>query len=361
MAQPAATLRLASFPPVISTNPYQRLLYGALARCGVELVDGARFDLGWLRRARHRVDTLHFHWPESYYRYDGRLTRFGLPLSYVRLVLMTIRLRAARMYGYRIVWTVHQVVPHETTSRRLDRAAARTLARSCDALVALDEETADRARECLGEGPARKLTVVPHGFYVGVYPKGRTADEVRATLGIQPGWTVALCFGLLRAYKDIGLLLDAFRLTDLPRTALVIAGPAIDDEVGRVIGRAAAADPRIRPLLEFIPDEQVAELFNAADIAVVARSDGGTSGSSALSLSLGTPLVAARTRASEALLGGESAGWLFEPGDAKSLRQTLETALADPAEIEARGSEALRRASSLPWSTIAEQTIAVLA
>lgn len=361
MAYPAATLRLASFPPVIPTNPYQRLLYGALARCGVELVGGARFDLGWLRRSRHRVDVLHFHWPESYYRYDGNLTRLSLPLSYVRLVLMAVRLRAALALGYRIVWTVHQIYPHETTSRRLDRAAALTLSRACHALVALDEETAARVRTSLGREAWGKLTVVPHGFYVDVYPRGRAAGEIREALGIEPDWSVILCFGLLRAYKDVDVLLEAFSRTDLPMTALVIAGPAIDDEAGSTVRNAAAGDPRIRPLLEFVPDDQVAELFNAADIAVVARGDGGTSGSAALALSLGTPLVVARNRASEALLGDESAGWLFEPGDVESLRHALETALADPAVVKAKGSEALRRASGLPWSKIAEETIAVLA
>ena len=52
---------------------------------------------------------------------------------------------------------------------------------------------------------------------------------------------------------------------------------------------AAAADERIKPLLEFIPDERVSELFAASDAAVCPRQDGGTSGALILALSMGVP------------------------------------------------------------------------
>jgi len=356
----SGAISVASFPPVLQTNPYQRLLYEALATLGITLAGGARFDLGWLLRSRSSVRTLHFHWPQSYYRYDGELEALRLPLSYVRLVLMVTRLLAARLLGYRVVWTVHQVVPHETTSRRLDRLAARALARFSSALIALDEDTAGRARTELGRRAAAKLTVVPHGFYVDVYPEGRPASQVRAELGIPEDWSVALCFGHLRAYKDVGVLLEAFAASSLPRTALVIAGPALDRSVGQSVARAAAVDPRIVAELDFVPDERVAELFAACDVAVVPRGDGGTSGSAALALSLGRPAIVARTPGYSSLIGEGAAGWLFSPGDAADLRRTLETAMGDRAAAETKGREARRIAEALPWSEVARRTAAVL-
>ena len=38
---------IASFPPVLKSNPYQRLLYEHLAAHGFQLADGAQFELGW--------------------------------------------------------------------------------------------------------------------------------------------------------------------------------------------------------------------------------------------------------------------------------------------------------------------------
>ncbi len=58
---------IASFPPAIPQNPYQRLLYDHLSMRGLELVDRAELKLPWLWRNRGKVRALHFHWPQSYY------------------------------------------------------------------------------------------------------------------------------------------------------------------------------------------------------------------------------------------------------------------------------------------------------
>jgi glycosyltransferase involved in cell wall biosynthesis len=117
----------------------------------------------------------------------------------------------------------------------------------------------------------------------------------------------------------------------------------------------------VKPVLSFIGGERVAELFEAADAAVIARGDGGTSGSLILSLSLGVPAVAARRTVYEELLDGEASGWLFAPGDADSLRQALErAAAATEDERRRKGAVALRRAEQLDWSKIGERTAGLL-
>jgi glycosyltransferase involved in cell wall biosynthesis len=71
--------------------------------------------------------------------------------------------------------------------------------------------------------------------------------------------------------------------------------------------------------------------------------------------------VAPRRPAYAELLDGERAGWLFEPGDAGSLRAALERAGgADPGERRAKGAAARRRAEQLGWPEIAARTAALL-
>src|SRR5690349_3661077 len=79
---------IASLPPPIATNPYQRLLYEQLARHGLELEPVERLRVTWLWRSRRRVGRLHFHWPQSYYHDD----RLGGAASWVRLGLFAGRL-----------------------------------------------------------------------------------------------------------------------------------------------------------------------------------------------------------------------------------------------------------------------------
>ncbi len=368
-------LRLARFPPTRGQNPYLRLLYEHLSRFGFEVVPEPDFSIGWLWRARRDVTFLHFHWrPDKYYAWarpvpeawaqpPARLQRLR---AWIRLPFFVGRLAIARMLGYCLVWTIHEVYPPETLSRppgtisrRLDRFAARALARSSHVLLAHDHATAHKARVELGPA-ADKIEVVPHGSYIGVHPRGRPRAAVREALGIPPDSFAFLCFGKLRRDKAIDLLLDAFRSMRPCNAILVVAGLVEDEAAGQSVLAAAAADPRIKPLLGFVPEDRVAELFEAADAAVLARGEVWTSGSLILALSLGVPAVAAQIPTHEELIGGGVAGWFFRPGDVASLRTALEAAAADPALVRAKGAAALKQAERLRWPEIAGRTAAIL-
>jgi beta-1,4-mannosyltransferase len=359
LAVAAGRASLASFPPVLATNPYQRLLYEQLTALGIPLAPAERFRLGPLRRMRSVVRYLHFHWPQSYWRHQHGPAFLRGPLSLAKIGVFGLRLAGARALGYRILWTVHQVSPHEVADERVDRLGARVLARFSHVLVAHDEATVEEVRTKLGRAGER-VAVVPHGSYVGVYPAGRGRDAVRSELGLDRRTTVFLAFGDLRAYKAVELLLDAFRAAPLDDAVLLVAG---SDRVGRgaAVTAAAEADPRIRPLLGFVPDTRVAELFTAADVAVVARGDGGTSGSLILALSMAVPVVAARRPAYEDLTGNGAAGWLFEPDDGASLAAALaEAEEAGSAERRRRGREGRKQVELARWSDIGARTAALL-
>ena len=349
---------MASFPPAIRTNPYQRLLYDHLAAAGVVYHTGCTdFTIRWLWRARRRIQVLHFHWPHGYYRCLRAPQRARYVASWLKLAMFAVRLAAARALGYRVVWTVHQVLPHEVWSHGLDRAGCRILAVFSTALIAHDEATAAAAREHLFE--SAKIRVIPHGSYVGVYPDGRGREEVREELGIPGDAFVFLSFGHLRAYKDVELVVQAFSARAPAHAVLVVAGAVMSEVVGRAVVAAAEGDPRIKPCLGFIPNDRVAELFEASDAAVVGRGDGGTSGSLILAMSLGLPAVASDTPSYRALLGGEAAGWLFRAADAESLGDALALAAADPT-AQAKGEVALATATELDWNAIAHRTAKVL-
>ncbi len=351
----AVRARVACLPP-LATNPYQRLLYGALAPLGVELVGDARLKLGWLVSSRRSVDVLHFHWPEGYYRFRHGPACVQRAASWLDLGAFALRVRAAKALGFRVVWTVHQVRPHESHGR-IDGVAAKVLARLADELVAHDEHTAAAVGRELG----RAATVIPHGSYVDVYEPGPGRRAARERLGLGEDDVVFLLFGHLRAYKDVDLVLDAWLEAELgPRARLLIVGMT---DLGAPVARiraAAAADPRIVTLLEFVPDERVGEIYSAADVALVARGDGGTSGALVLALSLGVPAIVSARPAYLDLTVGDDAGWSFSPGDPSSLAAALERAAGDPEGVRSRADAALGAAARLDWGPIAAETARIL-
>jgi glycosyltransferase involved in cell wall biosynthesis len=368
--------RLVYFPPSLGQNPYLSLLYGHLAVWGLDVAAGERFTLAWIWGARRDVSFLHFHWrPDKYYSWarppDGNVGAVTVRLqgvrSWGRFLLFAARLGVARTLGYRIAWTIHELYPPETrtrppgsVSRRLDRIASSVLARTSHILFAHDAGVASAARAEFG-APADRIEVIPHGSYLDDYPPGRPREAIRDDLEIAQHAFAFLCFGKLRPDKQIEFLLSAFRSIDDPDLALVVAGLVEDERSAALVRQAAAADPRIKALLEFVPSDRVAELYGACDAAVLARGESWTSASLILSLSLGVPVVAARLPSHEALLADGRAGWLFEAGDVEALRAALLAAAANPASTREKRRHAVEQARSLPdWAEIAARTAAAL-
>src|SRR5262245_1375407 len=347
---------ITSFPPAIPQNPYQRLLYQHLDDLGFPLEDASTFDVGWLVRARRHVGALHFHWPQGYYRHAGR---GAFVASWLKLALLTWRLAVARLLRYRVLWTVHQVYPHERGSRGTDRAAAVILSHAANALIVHDLTTAEHVGEQLPWAAAR-VTVVPHGSYDGVYPAGRSRAQVRSELGLAETSVVFLAFGHVRGYKDLDVLLDGFAAAESPDIALVVAGLPLDGPSAELVLSRSQTDVRIKPRLGFIPDDEVAELFGAADAAVISRGDGGTSGALILALSLGTPAVVADAAGYLELIDNGRAGWAFTAGDSQSLGRALDAAAADVYEFAAKREAARCAASRLSWPEAARRTSALI-
>lgn len=340
-------------------NPYLSRLYGALADQGVPRGPDARLTARWLLDNRADVRWLHAHWPESLYRWHRGPAWVRPPLSWLKLALFTIRLRLARALGYRIAWTVHQIYPHDSREPALDRAGARTLAAAADVLIAHDELTAELARAELGRR-APAVTVVQHGSYVGAYPAGRSRDVVRAELGIEPRHVLLLCFGELRGNSDIEVLLDAFRAVADPSVRLVVAGNVKAAAAGAAIEQALGADSRITQRSGFVPFDGVAELYGAADVAVMPRGNGGTSGSLILALSLGAPVITADTPNYSEITGHGQAGWLFRPGSRVSLAAAIVEAARSPEERARKAAAAAAAAAALDWEKSARLIAAVL-
>lgn len=349
---------VAQLPPPRSPNPYAELLYQALGELGWPRAPFPGLTLATLWRSRRRVGILHFHWrPDLAYApclaKVGGLGRRRRVRATLQLFRFRLLLAWARMLGYRIVWTIHEIWPARDT--RIDRAGHALLARASAALMAHDAAVADRLRVELAL--PLQIEIVPHGTFRGVYEANHSREDVRAELGIPATAFVFLCFGQLRRDKDIPLLLDAFDSLDVPDAYLVVVGARHHGPSCRRVKVAVAADDRIRAVLEAVPAHRVGELFGMSDAFVLARSQVWTSGSLILALSLGVPVVAARLPPAVELLGDGEAGWLFTPGDTSSLTGALRRASLNPLDTATKRRAAEVRGRQLPgWPEVARQT-----
>src|SRR5260221_20801 len=81
-----------------------------------------------------------------------------------------------------------------------------------------------------------------------------------------PDWAVLGSFGRVRLYKGIEDLLEAFRKCTDPDAVLVIAGEPLNTAYGESLVDLANQDSRVKLLLGFIEEQELAKLFALCDL-----------------------------------------------------------------------------------------------
>jgi glycosyltransferase involved in cell wall biosynthesis len=278
---------------------------------------------------------LHLHWPEFYYRGRAGAATVRALAGFLACVAL------ARVLGYRIVWTIHNALPHEP--HPADRLVRWILMR-----VARTAVHSRAARRALPPGGALPI-VVPHGHYIGAYPDTVSRRDARARLGLASRDRVLLFFGQVRDYKGIADLVQAFRSLPDRHVKLVVAGRPAAAADAEALRRLAVTDPRVQLHLRFVPDDEVQVFFRSSDFVVLPYRNVLTSGVAILALSFGRPLVVPRLGCLQDLDGGCAIS--YDADDPSGLARALETAgRADPALM---AQHARATAASLEWDEIA--------
>jgi glycosyltransferase involved in cell wall biosynthesis len=278
-------------------------------------------DMLRYRRAARAADVVHFQWL-SVQQLDGHLLPRGRPL----------------------VLTAHDVLPREP--RRGQREAQRRLYERFEAIVAHSEHGRERLTAELGIDPER-VHVIPHGAFAHL------AEAPHAPPPFQTDKKVVLFFGLMRPYKGIDVLLDAWRGID--DAELWIAGmPRMD-----ISGLEATAPENVRFVPRFIGDEELAPYFRRADLVVLPYREIEQSGVLFTALAFGKPLLLSDV-GGFGEIAARGAARAVPPGDPAALRAALRELLDDPdalAALTLRAGELAR--GEYAWEQIARRTLAL--
>ncbi|HET9164120.1 MAG TPA: glycosyltransferase family 4 protein [Solirubrobacterales bacterium] len=251
------------------------------------------------------------------------------------------------------VMTAHYVLPPRPSRREL--TAARRAFGAMDAVIAHSEHGARRLREVVGIAPER-VHVIPHGAFD--YLKRLPEEKpLPAELANAEG-PVVLFFGLLRPYKGIDTLLEAFRRIE-GAELWIVGNPRMDVESLRRL--AAEARGRVRFLTRFVEDAEIPALMRRADVVVLPYRDVEHSGVLYAALAFGKPLVLSA-------VGGfpevaeQGAARLVPPEDPAALAAALEELVGDEAVRKELGEAASHAATgAYSWDEAAGRTLALYA
>ncbi len=180
---------------------------------------------------------------------------------------------------------VHNLVPHE--KRFFDRWLNKLFVRNFDAFVVMSDQVKN---DLLSLRPDAKVLSLEHPWYDQFLEKIQRNDACEK-LGLDATKKVLLFFGLIRDYKGLDVLLEAFLLLD-ESYSLLVAGEFYNDKSSY---NHFITDPRIASRVKvvdkFIPDEEVHIYFSAADVSVLPYRSATQSGVTATSFHFGVPVI----------------------------------------------------------------------
>ena len=161
---------------------------------------------------------------------------------------------------------VHNMIPHEPSM--LDNCLAPFYVKKTDGFVALSDSVVQDV--ALLDKDQKPKTFSPHPVY-DHYGEQMGKAEACAALGLDVEKRYMLFFGLVRAYKGLDWLLDAFGKVknELDDLQLIVAGEFYEDEekYRKQIVDNGLTD-RVVVRNEFVADADLRKYFGAADLIV---------------------------------------------------------------------------------------------
>ncbi len=341
------------FYPHWPGNPYQRLLAEKLGNLGVRVEEAEpHFIILPNLMRRGKPDILHLHTLAPLFLSSTTLR------SFLRMIISVFQLVILRLMGVRIIWTAHDLKSHANRHIMLDRIFTVLLSRLVHAIITHCETAKREVARKLYVRNLDKTFIIPHANYIDTYKNNISRSEARRKLGFSEKDVVLLSLGLIRPYKGIPELIDAFKKIPQNGAQLVIAGKPTTATLGESLERKAAGCENIKLIPEFIPDEEIQLYLNACDAAVFAFRDIFTSGSVILAMSFGRACIAPRKGCIGDVLDG-SGGFLYDPDEQDGLLQALKGAIENKAALQDMGEHNLKAVEQWSWSRIAEMTFKV--
>jgi len=262
------TPTLLLFHQASPDNPFQALLYRRAWEHGVAATP--LWDLEDLDRVPSSVPpdvrlVLHLHWV-------NRVLAGARDVEDAneRLAAFAARLDRALEAGIRIVWTAHNVLPHDTAMEAADAELRRIIIDRASMVHVLAASTSELAAPSYTI-PPEKVVHVPLPGFRGAYPDYVDRQSARYALGLPADAYVIALVGGLRPHKGLESLLDAVDLaaTDEPKLRLIVAGAPGRDEAVEAFLRRAEAHPRVNLHARSIPGEDMQLFLRASDAAIL--------------------------------------------------------------------------------------------
>lgn len=224
----------------------------------------------------------------------------------------------------KVIAILDNVVPHEP--RFFDKPFTKYFLKGCDRFVTMCDAVTD---DLLNLRPDAEYICRTHPLY-SHFGEKLQRSEAESRLGILPGKKNILFFGLIRHYKGLDILLNAFKgLND--DYQLIIAGePYGSFEPYQKIIDSFEGKDRIHVFPKYIKDSEVKEYFSAADVTVLPYRSATQSGISSVSYHFEVPMIVTDVGGLKGTIGDTGTGIVAGEASADCIRAEIEKYFSNP-------------------------------
>ena len=341
-------------PNYCNSNTYQLAMYwGNPSSIGDNpFTDGVPAALADLKEHPGSKPILHLHWIDEFFK-KARGAEQPEAAMRAASAQTLARIDEYKALGGRVVWTVHDIIMHDSDYADLQYDFMRNLANAVD-VIHLNCHFIPKELQSILRPQASKICVAPHGNYAEhSISKVSSSAEARKVLGLPAHGLIYLHFGVLGRYKGTRKLLQDFQALGRSDVTLCIVGSMPDptSENARIIRDVVSNNDNIILDEGFVDDSKLAAYIEACDVVVLPYVRIYNSGSTMLALTHGRPVIAPRMGALPEVLGPSSPELLYDPTDDNALLAVLQRFCSCTAAHRRKlMQDALARGKDFPWA-----------
>lgn len=232
-------------------------------------------------------------------------------MSFFAPCFATIARIVKKNRGVKCIGLIHNMIPHEKTI--LDRLLPPCFVKSMDGFVTLSKSVLEDVKHL--DKASKPKVFTPHPLY-DHYGEIEDKNVAVNKLHLDENCRYMLFFGLVRAYKGLDLLIEAFadeRFRN-KNVKLIVAGEFYDDEKPYLeqIERLGLKE-RVVVINKYIPDSEVKDYFNAADIVVQPYKSATQSGVTQVGYHFEKPMLVTDVGGLKEIVPDGKVGYVVEP------------------------------------------------
>lgn len=273
--------------------------------------------------------------PFNWFKIGGEIRRkkpdiliFKFWLPFMGPCFGTIARRVRKNKHTRIITILDNVIPHE--SRFGDKMFTRYFLKPVHAFISMSKSVADDLEKF---DTVKPRDFNPHPLFDN-FGKAMEKGDAKKILGLDPSKKYILFFGIIRDYKGLDLLLEAFAKSSekLNDVRLLIAGEYYSNEekYQKMIADLHLGE-KVKVVNSFIKDSEVTRYFSAADIVAQPYKHATQSGVTQIAYHFETPILVTNVGGLPEMVPHEKVGYVVEP-DPSEIANALQDFFANNKE-----------------------------